>query len=123
MWEACNLTRSWNDPNKDINRKLAFQAELFFVGEIESQIIASAMAGYDGHRGSVFYLAIKPELQNSGYGRALTTYIENVLSNLGCPKVNIAIRTTNLTVIDFYSSRGYAQDDVINVSKRLISDV
>ena len=53
LWDACELTRPWNDPHKDIARKLAVQPELFFVGEDEHEIVASVMAGYEGHRGWV----------------------------------------------------------------------
>ena len=75
LWEACELTRPWNDPNKDIDRKMQFQANLFFVGTVNSRVISSAMAGYDGHRGSVFYLAVHPESQVLGYGQLLMTHI------------------------------------------------
>jgi len=69
LWKVCGLTRPWNEPDKDISRKLAIQPELFFVGEFDEKVIASAMAGYDGHRGSVFYLAVLPKYQGSGIGR------------------------------------------------------
>jgi ribosomal protein S18 acetylase RimI-like enzyme len=87
LWKACELTRSWNDPNKDIDRKVQYQPDMFFVGEVNSQIVASAMAGYDGHRGSVFYLAVSPIEQGKGYGKALMSHIENTLTSMGCPKL------------------------------------
>ena len=58
LWKRCGLTRPWNDPVKDIERKLTEQPELFLVGRLEGRIVASAMAGYDGHRGWVNYLAV-----------------------------------------------------------------
>ena len=122
LWQACDLTRPWNNPDKDIDRKIQFQPELFFVGEVDSKIIASAMAGYDGHRGSVFYLAVLPELQGKGYGQTLMTHIESTLVELGCPKLNIVVRTTNEKVLGFYSELTYSTDDVVSLGKRLIPD-
>ncbi len=122
LWEDCGLTRPWNDPNKDIDRKVQFQPDLFFVGTVSSKLIASAMAGYDGHRGSVFYLAVNPEHQGSGYGQKLMAYIENVLTEMGCPKLNIVVRSTNERVLGFYNNLSYSTDEVVGLGKRLISD-
>jgi len=122
LWEACELTRSWNNPNKDIDRKLNFQSDLFFVGEVDSKLIASAMAGYDGHRGSVFYLAVHPNHQGQGLGRQLMNHLETALIKLGCPKLNIVIRSTNTSVLRFYNTLEYTSDDVVSLGKRLIVD-
>jgi ribosomal protein S18 acetylase RimI-like enzyme len=122
LWQASDLTRPWNDPDKDIDRKIQFQPDLFFVGEVDSQVIASAMAGYDGHRGSVYYLAVLPEFQGKGYGQTLMAHIESTLAELGCPKLNIVVRTTNEKVLGFYSELTYSTDDVVSLGKRLIPD-
>lgn len=122
LWEACGLTRPWNDPNKDIDRKVHFQPELFFVGTVNAKVVSSAMAGYDGHRGSVFYLAVHPEFQGLGYGQKLMVHIESLLIKLGCPKLNIVVRSTNESVLNFYSKLSYVTDDVVSVGKRLIPD-
>ncbi|MCB1687066.1 MAG: GNAT family acetyltransferase [Halioglobus sp.] len=122
LWEACQLTRPWNDPDKDITRKLAVQPELFLVGELDGGIIASAMAGYDGHRGSVFYLAVAPWLQKAGYGRVLMKEVEERLTAMGCPKLNIVVRSSNQDVLDFYHNLGYTTDDVVSLGRRLIPD-
>lgn len=122
LWHACKLTRAWNDPSKDIDRKLQFQPNLFFVGISNLEIIASAMAGYDGHRGSVFYLAVHPDYQGRGYGQKLMTHIEQVLKDLGCPKLNIIIRSSNKKVLDFYDRLYYSKDDVVSIGKRLVPD-
>lgn len=122
LWKACELTRPWNNPNEDISRKLAVQPKLFFVGELEDVLIASAMAGYDGHRGSVFYLAISPQYQGSGYGKQLMQHIETVLESMGCPKANILVRSSNQKVMEFYDSLGYSIDEVVSFGKRLIPD-
>jgi ribosomal protein S18 acetylase RimI-like enzyme len=123
LWERCGLVRSWNDPVLDIQRKLAVQPELFLVArDGVHSLIGSAMAGYDGHRGAVYYLAVAPERQKQGIGRALMTAVEERLIVLGCPKLNILIRASNLQVQGFYSSLDYVPDDVACLGKRLISD-
>lgn len=127
LWSDCDLTRPWNDLNKDISRKKAFQPELFLVGVIldiqdKEQVIASAMAGYDGHRGSVFYLAVSPEYQNQGIGQQMMSEIETRLMALGCPKLNIVVRSSNDKVLGFYDKLGYVPDDVVSLGKRLITD-
>lgn len=122
LWQACGLTRPWNDPDSDISRKLAVQPELFFIGEVDEKVIASAMAGYDGHRGSVFYLAVSPEYQRRGFGKLLMQKIEEALKAKGCPKLNIVVRSSNEKVLAFYSQLGYATDDVVSLGKRLIPD-
>ncbi len=122
LWEACELTRPWNDPNADIDRKIRFQPELFFVGSMDDAVMASAMAGYDGHRGSVFYLAVHPDFQGLSYGEKLMLHIEQVLTGLGCPKLNIVVRRSNDRVLRFYDKQSYEPDDVVSIGKRLISD-
>ena len=61
LWNMCKLTVPWNNPYKDIARKLKAQAELFLVGYLENKLIASVMAGYDGHRGWINYFAVHPD--------------------------------------------------------------
>lgn len=122
LWQACGLTRPWNDPGRDIDRKLGVQAELFFVGEEDGKLIATAMAGYDGHRGSVFYLAVAPDRQGRGYGQQLMAHIETALQALGCPKLNIVVRSGNDQVLGFYGRLGYQPDAVVSLGKRLIAD-
>jgi ribosomal protein S18 acetylase RimI-like enzyme len=123
LWQACDLTRAWNDPHKDIARKLDVQPELFVVGEQEGQVIASAMFGYEGHRGWVNYLAVHPAHQRCGHARNLMRWGEQQLQALGCPKLNLQIRSSNAGVIAFYKSLGYGVDDVVGMGKRLIPDL
>ena len=68
LWERCKLTRPWNDPKKDVARKLGVQRELFLVGVEAGSIVAAVMAAYDGHRGSVNYLAVDPQHRRRGHG-------------------------------------------------------
>lgn len=122
LWRRCDLVRPWNDPHKDIGRKLCTQPELFLVGEIAGQLVASIMAGFDGHRGWVNYLAVSLEHRNAGLGRTLMRYVEAALEARGCPKLNLQVRTTNHAVLDFYRRIGYATDEVVSLGKRLIPD-
>lgn len=126
LWRAAGLTRPWNDPHADIRRKLAVQPELFLVGELESEmdrgIIATAMAGYDGHRGSVYYLAIHPAHQRAGHGRVVMAEIERRLEALGCPKLNLMVRDDNRAALGFYRRLGYDEAAVVTLGKRLIAD-
>ena len=122
LWNECNLTRSWNNPELDIARKLTVQAEWFLVGEFNNMIIATAMFGYDGHRGWVNYLAVMPEHQGNGYARQLMMHGEHLLKVAGCPKINLQIRQSNITVMKFYEELGYTKDEVVSYGKRLIHD-
>ncbi len=122
LWHACGLVRSWNDPRKDIRRKLTVQPELFLVGTIGAKLVASVMAGYDGHRGWVNYLAVDPAHRKAGLGRELMEKVEHELKAMGCPKLNLQVRTSNHEVLAFYRRLGYLQDDAVSLGKRLIPD-
>lgn len=122
LWEACDLLRPWNDPRKDIQRKLKVQPELFLVGTIDKKIIASVMGGYEGHRGWIYYLAVEPEYQHRGFARILMDEVEARLAKLGCPKINLMVRGSNDAAVDFYTKLGYKQDDVLSLGKRLEPD-
>lgn len=122
LWQACGLTRPWNDPHKDIARKLTVQRELFLVGERDARIVASVMAGYEGHRGWVNYLAVAPELRGQGHGAALMRHVEQALRARGCPKINLLVRSSNSAVLAFYRRLGYAVDEAVPLGKRLIPD-
>ncbi|AOB32679.1 hypothetical protein AKI39_20945 [Bordetella sp. H567] len=122
LWQACGLTRPWNDPRKDIARKLTVQPEWFLVGAAQGRIVASVMAGYDGHRGWINYLSVDPACRKRGYGKALVDAVEQRFIEAGCPKINLLIRGDNVAVQDFYRLLGFTQDDVISYGKRLIPD-
>ena len=122
LWRNCNLLRSWNDPQKDILRKLQVHPELFLVGLVGGRIVASIMAGYEGHRGWLNYLAVDPEHQRHGYARAMIEEAEHLLRATGCPKINLQIRSSNRSVIEFYRHIGYQVDDVVSMGKRLELD-
>lgn len=122
LWDECGLTRPWNDPHKDIARKLEVQPELFLVGVVDEAVIASVMAGYEGHRGWMNYLAVAPRFRARGYGRALVEHVERLLLERGCPKINLQVRASNPAAVAFYCRLGYAQDESISLGKRLIVD-
>ena len=93
LWQETGLTRPWNNPHQDIARKLRVQPELFLVAVDGSEIVGSVMAGYDGHRGWLYYLASSPERRGEGIGRRLVERAEELLIDLGCPKVQLMVRT------------------------------
>ena len=122
LWQRCGLTRPWNDPAKDIRRKLAVRPDLFLVGEADGAVVATAMAGYDGHRGWVNYLAVDPACQRRGFGRAILAEAERRLREAGCPKINVQIRTSNAAAQAFYAKLGFALDEAVAMGKRLERD-
>jgi ribosomal protein S18 acetylase RimI-like enzyme len=119
LWDRCNLVVPWNDPQQDIWRKLQVQPELFLVGLLENQIVATIMAGYDGHRGWLNYLAVAPQHQQQGLGRSMVAAATAQLKAMNCPKINLQIRSSNPNVIEFYQRLGFKVDDVISMGKRL----
>lgn len=122
LWRAAGLVVPWNDPYRDIERKLAVQPELFLVGESGGSVIATAMVGYDGHRGWVNYLAVDGSRRGERLGARLMEEAERLLTELGCPKLNLQVRSTNAGVIEFYRRLGYQVDEVASLGKRLIAD-
>jgi ribosomal protein S18 acetylase RimI-like enzyme len=120
LWRRCNLIRPWNDPDLDIDRKLSLGDGLLLVGHRGRTLVAAVMAGYDGHRGWLNYLAVDADSREVGLGRLLVHEAERRLQELGCPKINLQIRRTNADAIGFYESIGYAADDMISMGKRLI---
>ena len=122
LWRECGLTRPWNDPHRDIARKLTEQPELFLVGISEEEVVATAMVGFDGHRGSVYYLAVAPKLQRQSFGRMLMQEAERLLIARGCPKLKLQLRCSNADAAGFYRKLGYTQDEVVSFGRRLIPD-
>jgi len=119
LWRRCDLVVPQNDPVEDIQRKIAFQPELFFVALLNGKVIGSVMAGYEGHRGWLNYLAVLPEHQRHGYGRRLVEKTVDELKELGCLKVNLQVRKSNISAVKFYENIGFKDDDVVSLGKRL----
>jgi ribosomal protein S18 acetylase RimI-like enzyme len=119
LWRRCELLRPWNDPHDDIERKLATDPDLLLVAIEDGAVVGSAMVGYDGHRGWVNYLAVDPDSRRRGIGRSLMTEAERLLTDLGCPKLNLQIRTENAAAVEFYARLGYRVEGIISMGRRL----
>ena len=122
LWQLCELTVPWNNPYKDIARKLKVQPELFLVGMLDSLLIATVMGGYDGHRGWINYLAVHPDFQGQGYAQQVMENVESELRKRGCPKINLQIRSGNARVLTFYQKLGFTDDQALSMGKRLEED-
>lgn len=122
LWKMCELTVPWNNPHKDIARKLQVQPELFLVGILDSSLIATVMGGYEGHRGWINYLVVHPDFQGKGYGQEIMNSVETGLREMGCPKINLQIRTGNNKIASFYQKLGFTNDHVVSMGKRLEAD-
>jgi ribosomal protein S18 acetylase RimI-like enzyme len=121
LWRECELVR-WADPRKEIARKLQVNPEWFLVGELDGTVIATCMVGYEGHRGWINLLAVAPDHQRNGKGRALMVEAERVLRAAGCAKINLQVRATNRRVIAFYRMLGFAVENLVHLGKRLEAD-
>ena len=122
LWRKCNLLRPWNNPKRDIERKLTVNPELFLVGLVDGNVVAAVMGGYEGHRGWVNYLAVDPKYRRQGFARQIMQVIEKNILGMGCPKINLLIRTDNLGAVKFYEGIGYKMDEVVSMGKRLVED-
>lgn len=122
LWHDCGLIAPQNHPRRDIERKMQVSPEWFLVGEVEGKLVASCMVGYEGHRGWINYLAVHPDHQRSGLARQLMQHAENLLRAVGCPKINLQVRSTNAGVLAFYERIGFEQDAVVSLGKRLEHD-
>jgi ribosomal protein S18 acetylase RimI-like enzyme len=120
LWHDCGLVRPWNDPEADIDLKMEAQPDLFLVGEMDGRVVASTMAGYDGHRGWLYSVAVSPSCRKRGFGRQIVMAAVEKLRALGCRKVNLQVRASNLEVVAFYERIGFRSDDVIGLGMRLI---
>ena len=118
LWRSCDLVVPWNDPYEDIARKRSEHPELFLVGLEEGRPIGTVMAGWDGHRGWLNYVAVARDNRGRGVGRALVRAAEVRLAALGCPKVNLQVRRGSAAAIGFYRALGYEVDDVVSLGRR-----
>ena len=122
LWAECGLVVPHNNPGRDIERKMKVDPDLFLVGIDGGELVATVMGGYEGHRGWINYLAVRPSEQGQGYGRLIMSAVEERIERKGCPKINLQIRSTNESVLAFYESLGYRIDDVVGMGKRLEPD-
>ena len=122
LWSLCGLTVAWNDPEKDIRRKTTDSPELFFAARDGENVVGTCMAGYDGHRGWIYYLAVHPDYRRQGIARKMIRHTENALASRGCPKVNLMVRESNASAQAFYRRLGYQPDTVAVMGRRLEDD-
>ena len=122
LWSKCDLIAPQNNPKRDIERKLKVNPEWFLIGELSGRIIATCMAGYEGHRGWINYLAVLPQYQRQGFATQMMQEAEKILRIAGCPKINLQIRSSNTGVIEFYKAIGFKADDVVSMGKRFEHD-
>ena len=119
LWHLCGLVVAWNDPEQEIRLKAQVQPELFLVGIVEGRVATSVMAGYDGHRGWLYSLAVAPPLQAQGLGRHMVVEVESRLRELGCHKINLQVRAGNAAAVGFYERLGYSVEERVSLGKRL----
>ncbi|MDD5338391.1 MAG: GNAT family acetyltransferase [Dehalococcoidales bacterium] len=122
LWQKCHLVRPNNNPQKDIQRKLKVNPELFLIGLLDGKVVATGMGGYEGHRGWVNYLGVDPAYRHKGYARQLMNALEAMLLERGCPKLNLQVLADNRDAMIFYERIGYKRDEVVSMGKRLIPD-
>ncbi len=120
LWQACGLTRPWNDPHADLKLALDTPTATILAGRIDGTLVATVMTGFDGHRGWVYYLAVAPDHQRGGHGAAMMRAAEDWLRGRGVPKLNLMVRGDNAVATGFYQAIGYDRSDVIVLQKFLI---
>jgi len=117
LWQECGLTRPWNDPRQDFERALAWPASTILVARDGVTLLGSAMIGYDGHRGWVYYLAVSPAHQRSGLGRRMMDAAVSWLRDRGAPKIQLMVRTSNAATLDFYAALGFERQETVTLGK------
>ena len=121
LWQECGLTRPWNDPDEDLRRAMSGRDSTVLACQREGELLATAMVGHDGHRGWVYYLAVREDERQHGLGRALMRSCEAWVMARGVPKLQLMVRTGNEPVISFYARLGYEENDVVVLGRRLDS--
>ncbi|MEM8955122.1 MAG: GNAT family acetyltransferase [Verrucomicrobiota bacterium] len=119
LWRECDLVFRLNDPKSDIDTKIDHSADDFLVAIKDETLVGSVMAGYEGHRGWINYLAVAPAHRNQGIARTLMKAAEESLRAQGCPKINLQIRIHNQQAIEFYKTLGFSIDATISMGKRI----
>ena len=119
LWEACDLTRPWNDPVADYRLALANDTSAILLAHRRGALVASIMAGFDGHRGWVYYLAVAPDCQKRGLGKKMMEAAEKWLRERDAPKVQLMVRDDNEAAIGFYKALGYELQPVVTIGRKL----
>jgi ribosomal protein S18 acetylase RimI-like enzyme len=105
-------------PGVVIAKKVAAQDQLFFVAVVGDLVVGTVMAGYDGHRGWIYSLAVSPPYRRQGIGTRLVSVAEEAFRRLGCMKINLQIMPGNESVAAFYSALGYSVEPRVSMGKR-----
>jgi len=119
LWEACGLTRLWNDARADFDRAVGGLTSDLLLLEDDGRLVATVMVGDDGHRGWVYYLGVAPDHRGRGLGRALMEAAEAWLRQRSAPKIQLMVRADNQAAIGFYKALGYDVQPVVTIGKRL----
>ena len=119
LWTSGNLTRPWNSPAVDYFRAVSGPASAVLGVRDAGEIVGTVMAGHDGHRGWMYYLAVHQDHRRRGYGTRLVSAAEAWLRHHGAPKVQLMVRSENAGGLNFYQGRGYENDDVRVLSRWL----
>jgi len=117
LWQACGLTRPWNDPARDLAFARGKATSEVLVGVVEKRIVASAMVGHDGHRGTMYYVSVDPPLRGQGLGRQMVAAAEAWLKARSVWKVNLLVRQSNEAVLGFYAGIGYEAGTSVQIEK------
>jgi ribosomal protein S18 acetylase RimI-like enzyme len=121
LWDAqFHYNAPHNNPALSIDKKVAFGDGLFFVALSGSVVVGTIMAGYDGHRGWIYSVAVSPAHQRQGVGSQLVRFAERALADKGCVKINLQIMDGNEGVTAFYARLGFSVEQRISMGKRLV---
>ena len=119
LWDGCGLTRPWNNPRADFDLALTTATSTILGGFVAERLIASAMVGFDGHRGWVYYLAVRSDQQRRGMGRVMMIAAETWLRSRGVPKIQLMVRDDNKSALAFYERLGLEKQAVVTLGRRL----
>ncbi len=107
LWQRTGVTKPWNDPLSDVARSRQSPHCVILMLLTGGHLVATAMVGEDGHRGWLYYVAVDPQQQKQGYGRAIVAASEEWLAKRGIAKVNLLVRRDNQAAGAFYESLQY----------------
>jgi ribosomal protein S18 acetylase RimI-like enzyme len=124
LWEAIfGYETAHNSPSLVIDQKIAIDDGLFFVAIAGVEVVGTIMAGYDGHRGWIYSVAVHPNYRKQGIGSGLVAHAEQALGQKGCMKINLQIMQGNEAVTGFYASLGYAEEQRVSMGKRIFENI